>query len=86
MAMAEVRERSAERKLTFFEVKENSLFFAPLGGPKCDVNCAKLSACQHVNSMKINSILACRLRRWPFKRYFRSGGRGNHLRISLLRE
>ena len=80
MAMVKVRERSVEGKLTFFEVKEKFIIFAPLGGPTCDVNCAKLSACQHVNSMKINSILSFRLRRW------RSGGSGNHRRISLLRE
>ena len=86
MAMAKVRERSVEGKLTFFEVKEKFIIFAPLGSPTCDVNCAKLSACQHVNAMKINSILSCRSRRWPFKRCFRSGGRGNRLRISLLRE
>ena len=62
MAIAEVRERLVEGKLTFFEVKENSLLLAPLGSPTCDVNCAKLSACQHVNSMKINSILSFCLR------------------------
>ena len=85
MAMANVREQSIKGKLTFFEVKEKFIIFAPLGGPTCDVNSAKLSACQHVNSMKI-SILSFRSRRWPFKTYLGSGGRGNHLRISLLRE
>ena len=54
--------------LTFFEVKENSSFFAPLGGPTCDVNCAKLSACQHVNSMKINSILSFSFEEMAFQK------------------
>ena len=52
MAMSLVRERSVEEKLIFFEVKEKFIIFAPVGGPTCDVNCAKLSACQHVNSIK----------------------------------
>ena len=59
------------------------IIFASLYGPTCEINCAKLSTCQHANSKKINSILTFCLSGLPSKRHRRIG---NHLGIMLLRE